>query len=142
MSQEFVEFNNGAKRSDVKPMYCLIPEAGLRRTAIAFTEGHLKYSESLTDINWKKGDEAFAAEAFNHVVAHLWDWYSGKTDEDHGGHAAAGINMLLDFEERGLFPPRPVVEEEAEEVAPEPVPEEKTKRIAWLMGAVKALAKD
>lgn len=126
-----IEYSSGAKRSDLKPMYQLIPLAGLRRLAETLTEGHLRYDPSLYVQNWKLGNEDFAAGCFDHAVEHLYKYRAGETDEDHLGHAAANLFFLMWFEENGIFDPSvpPVAEG-----APVPEADSKIEKLKTLLG--------
>jgi hypothetical protein len=80
-----------------------------------FDRGAVKYNESLFEANWKKGDKQFYAEAFDHLIDHLYAWWTIKTDpalaevlgidmkEDHLGHATANIGFLAYGEAMGFF---------------------------------------
>jgi hypothetical protein len=125
-----ITFNGGAKRSDAVPMFRKIPYGPLKRTALALTDGSLKYDEGIYDANWRKGDVEFGAAAFDHVVNHLYAWIEGDTTEDHLSHASAGLMFLMQFEDDGVFtpgnpPPNPTIvwpEEEEIEAVPTPDP--------------------
>lgn len=104
----------GAMRAEQRPFYRIIPFCMMKRMGEAFREGHQKYSEGVFSSNWKKGQEQFYAEAFDHVIDHLYAWYTHLNDpslaemmelpeEDHLGHAAAGIAFLTYGEEMGFF---------------------------------------
>ena len=123
-----IEFNNGVKRGDLKPMYQLIPLEGLRRLGITLTDGHLRYDKSLYERNWKKGDADFAAGCFDHAIEHLYNWRDGDIDEDHLGHALANLMFLCWYEDNGVFTPANPPVEEVPEPEPEPVVEEVQKQ--------------
>lgn len=129
-------FEGGMKRTDSKPMYRKIPFSGLRRLALALTEGSIKYDEGLYDRNWRKANPEAAAACVDHLVEHLWKWLEGDVSEDHLGHLLANANFLCQYEEDGLFTPCsiPVVEEPVEE----PPQEDAKSLMARLMGLVKA----
>lgn len=145
-----IEFNGGAKRSDMKPMYRLIPLVALERLALTLTEGHIKYDPDIYTRNWKKGDQDFAAACYDHLIEHVMKGAGGDTTEDHLGHAMANIAFLMWYEEMGIYnpasKPQPEFETKTEgtelpEVEPEPepepgpaVPEKPFSRLRALMG--------
>jgi hypothetical protein len=132
-----IEFENGAKRSDLKPMYQLIPLEGLRRLGVTLTEGHLKYDPSLYERNWQLGDEDFAAGCFDHAIEHLYKWRVGDTEEDHLGHALANLMFLCWYEDNGVFTPaNPPVDDQKMEDPPAPVEEPKQSVLAKLQGLI------
>jgi hypothetical protein len=139
-----LEFENGAKRGDLKPMYQLIPLAGLKRLALTLTEGHLRYDPSLYVRNWQLGDEAFAAGCLDHAIEHLYHWRIGATDEDHLGHALANLMFLAWYEDNGVFTPanppveKDVVEDVQEELPPvDPEEDFKHRLLSKLQGLLK-----
>jgi hypothetical protein len=105
----------GAYRQHKTPAYRLIPSILLKWAGDAFREGAEKYNEGLWETNWKKGNQQFYAEAFDHVIEHLYKWWTLKTDpamaevlnyekdENHLGHAAAGLGFLMYGEVMGFF---------------------------------------
>lgn len=58
-------FKSGAKRSELKPRYDLIPPDALRRLAQRYTLGAEKYGE----FNWQKGMPL--GDTLNHIIDHL-----------------------------------------------------------------------
>ena len=111
---QFTVTPGGAKRSNKVPHYRGIPFCFIKRAGEAFSEGKDKYNETVFDSNWKNGQEQFFAEAFDHVIDHLYAWYTLINDpalgemmeieeEDHLGHAAAGLAFLTYGEEMGWF---------------------------------------
>ncbi len=131
-----VTYETGAKRGDLKPMYQLIPLAGLRRLAETLTEGHLKYDPSLFVQNWKLGNVDFFGGCFDHALEHLYKFRAGETDEDHLGHAAANIFFLIWAQEEGIFDPAnpPVEEVPVEETQDAVADPSVTKRLLNLLG--------
>jgi hypothetical protein len=95
MTGNIQEFSTGAVRStDANDFrYDLISWIGLRRVAETCKEGSLKYS----DWNWLKGFPC--SDVLNHVMTHIEKWRSGDNSEDHLGHAAWGLFVLMHFEE-------------------------------------------
>jgi hypothetical protein len=102
----------GAKRRETKPFYHHIPLEALRRLARTYEEGAYKYSQEtslpLTYENWRQGNAEFFADAFNHVVEHIFAWAQGldlgEPGEDHLAHAAFGLFALMWAEEKGILP--------------------------------------
>jgi hypothetical protein len=102
----------GAKRRETKPFYHHIPLEALRRLARTYEEGAYKYNREtslpLTYENWKQGNAEFFADAFNHVVEHIFAWAQGldlgEPGEDHLAHAAFGLFALMWAEEKGILP--------------------------------------
>jgi hypothetical protein len=77
MSKKMEKFNTGAKRSERKPRYDLIPTDALIRLAERFTGdivdgkptgGALKYGET----NWVNGLPT--SDVYNHIIGHLTTW--------------------------------------------------------------------
>jgi hypothetical protein len=105
----------GARRQHQPPAYRLIPAVLMKLAGEAYSEGAVKYNEGLFECNWKKGNEKFYAEAFDHVIEHLYKWWTIKTDpglaevlgyevdECHLGHAAAGLGFLAYGDAMGFF---------------------------------------
>lgn len=73
-----VSFKGGAKRSELRPRYDLIPKVSLEALANRFTIGANKFGDN----NWKQGDETFFRETRNHLVSHLWDFLDGNETEE------------------------------------------------------------
>jgi len=102
----------GARRRETKPFYHHIPLEALRRLARTYEEGAYKYSREtslpLTYENWKQGNAEFFADAFNHVVEHIFAWAQGldlgEPGEDHLAHAAFGLFAIMWAEEKGILP--------------------------------------
>jgi hypothetical protein len=123
-----VEFEGGAKRSDSKPMYRKMPFGPLRRKALTYSEGSMKYDEDIYDANWKKGDVEFAAACFDHAIEHLYKWIEGDTSEDHLAHASVNLDFLMYFEDERIFIPGDLPQPAV--VLPEPEPEPEEDRMA------------
>ena len=98
-------FPGGAKRDAKLPYYREIPKVFLDKLGRALQRGAEKYNESPLDSNWKKGDVTFAIGCFDHLIAHLYAWREGATDEDHLGHAAANVAFLAWFQEQDVWDP-------------------------------------
>lgn len=66
-----------AKRDEVKPPYNLIPRIALEALARRFEKG-LHYGRD----NWKKGDQDWLEDAFNHALEHLYKYNEADVSED------------------------------------------------------------
>ena len=96
-------FPSGARRSELKPRYDLIPSGPLRRLADRYTLGANLYG----DYNWQKGMPL--SDTFNHILDHLYRWNSRRNDphkqaqppDDDLAAAAWGCFALMYFEEHG-----------------------------------------
>lgn len=85
-----VEFISGAKRVEQSiPDYSGIPPFILRRLALIFEEGRIKYGER----NWTRGLPT--SSTMNHLIEHLMRWMEGDTTEDHLSKAMWGIVCLM-----------------------------------------------
>jgi hypothetical protein len=91
-------FESGAKSSEKKPRYDLIPACALRRYAERCTLG----AECHGDDNWKRGkdDPAYILDRLNHTFEHLMKYMSGDRSEDHLGAVLWGAGALCWFEEQ------------------------------------------
>ena len=106
MTNDNAVYEGGAQRSEVVPMYRRVEWDFLRRVAEALTEGAEKYPDHEDGVeNWKHGQKEFAKAAFDHVVEHLYKWKEGEGEEDHLGHAGAGLMFLMYFEREGVWDP-------------------------------------
>jgi len=106
MTNNNAVYEGGAQRSDVVPMYRRVEWDFLRRVAEALTEGAEKYPDHEDGVeNWKHGQKEFAKAAFDHVIEHLYKWKEGEGEEDHLGHAGAGLMFLMYFEREGVWDP-------------------------------------
>ena len=72
-------FESGAKRSEIKPPFYLIPLPALRLLAERLQMGATKYAVH----NWMKarGDVEFIRQFHSHLVEHLWK-LDGSDDEE------------------------------------------------------------
>ena len=84
-------FSGGARRSDRKPRFDLIPFEFLEADADELTEGAAKYGEH----NWKRGDAEFFLDAWNHAFVHLQKFKEGDRQEDHLAHLACNVAFLI-----------------------------------------------
>lgn len=119
-----ITYDSGAKRSDTKPFYKIIPYEFIRRLGMTLAEGAIKYDEAVDESNWKKGDKKFFAECFDHAIEHMYLYLDGDRTEDHLAHAAANLCFLVWAQERAIWDPHygdypPVEVPYFEEVIPE-----------------------
>jgi hypothetical protein len=109
-------FGSGAKSSEEKPRYDLIPACALRRYAERLALGAKLHGED----NWQKGvgDPAYIRDRLNHTIEHLLKYASGDRAEDHLAAVLWGAGALCWFEEHAPRAPVPV-SEPVEHVGPE-----------------------
>lgn len=91
-----VTFGTGAKRDARALRYDLIPPCALKRLAQIYTEGAEHYGAH----NWTKGMDY--SDTINHALAHLFNYMSGKKDEDHLAKVAWAMFALMYFDESGV----------------------------------------
>ncbi len=84
-------FRDGARRSDRKPRFDLIPFEFLEAVAEVLTEGAVKYGVH----NWKRGRKGFFLDAWNHAFVHLQRFKESDTSEDHLAHLACNVAFLI-----------------------------------------------
>lgn len=89
-------FASGAKSSEVKPDYSLMPLEALRRIAARFRLGADHYGRD----NWRLAlsgvdGDGFLADRLNHAIEHLMLYANGDRSDDHLGAAACNLSMLL-----------------------------------------------
>ena len=97
-----VEYSGGAQRSDAKALYNKLDAEWLRKTALALTEGELKYPTDEAGIqNWQKGGYDFLCAIYDHAYEHLLAINPRKVreegydfSEDHFGHCSANLMFL------------------------------------------------
>src|SRR5690606_13479750 len=89
------EFNTGAKRDTNvgKGRYDLISPIALRRLAIVMEKGAEKYDAR----NWEKGMPL--SRYIDSALRHIYQYLSGKRDEDHAAQAMFNIMALIHTEE-------------------------------------------
>ena len=86
-------YEGGGQRDRVEERFDLIPPTALLAVAKAMGEGGKKYG----DWNW----QGLPMEnLLNHAMRHIVLYMEGDRDEDHLGHAAAGLLMAKDAEVR------------------------------------------
>jgi len=105
-----IKFKSGAKSSEIKPRYDLVPIEAIRRIAERLGKGAAFHGEH----NYRKGvdDEEFIVERRNHAVEHLLNYVSGTTTKDKRGDidtpmdhlsaALANLAMLAYLEEERI----------------------------------------
>jgi hypothetical protein len=84
-------FPGGARRTDRKFRFDLIPFEFLESVAEALTAGAIEYG----DYNWKRGQKDFFLDAWNHAFVHLEKFKEGDRSEDHLGHLACNVAFLI-----------------------------------------------
>ncbi len=84
-------FRGGARRSDRKPRFDLIPWEFLEAVAVVLAEGATRYGSH----NWKRGGRDFFVDAWNHAFVHLEKFKEGDQSEDHLAHLACNVVFLL-----------------------------------------------
>jgi hypothetical protein len=77
-------FPSGAKRSELKPRYDLIPSVPLRRLAARYAMGAERYGE----YNWQKGLPI--SDTLNHVLDHLLKYRERYYQQHHQGLVPQG----------------------------------------------------
>jgi hypothetical protein len=109
-----MHYAGGAKVDHEAPAFRLIPAVLLQGAGRAYAEG-TKYNEGLFESNWKKGNAQFYAERFDHLIEHLFAYWTLRTDpglaevlnydreEYHLGHAAANLGFLMYGDAMGFF---------------------------------------
>lgn len=98
------EYTTGSKRDNRKGKgrYDLLPTRGLRRLAIHYENGAVKYGAN----NWKKG-QPLMESYFSSALRHAFAWAEGKDDEDHIAAAIWNLMSALETEEmiaEGILP--------------------------------------
>ena len=90
------EFNSGAKSSERKPAYNLLPIEGIYRGAHRMAEGAASHGER----NFERGahDPAFLRDRANHLVEHALLYAQGDRSTDHIGAIIANACMLARLE--------------------------------------------
>lgn len=95
---EAAVFTSGAKSSEEKPRYDLIPACALRRYAERCALGAKLHGDN----NWKRGkdDPQYITDRLNHTIEHLMKYASGDRSEDHLAAVLWGAGALAWFEEQ------------------------------------------
>ncbi len=94
---EAAVFKSGAKSSEEKPRYDLMPLCALRRWAARLAYGAAKHGAQ----NWTlgKNDADYRRDRINHTIEHLLKHANGDRSEDHLGAAMCGIGFECWFDE-------------------------------------------
>jgi hypothetical protein len=86
-------FTSGAKSSEEKPRYDLIPATALAREAVRMGAGARAHGEN----NYQQGkdDPAFIRDRINHLIAHALNYSSGDRSDDHLAAIRCNAAMLM-----------------------------------------------
>jgi hypothetical protein len=97
VTQSSAVFESGAKSTERKPRYDLIPARALEREAIRMAEGADAHGEN----NYRKGkdDPAFIRDRVNHAIEHLLLYANGDRSTDHLAAIRCNAGMLIWLEE-------------------------------------------
>lgn len=100
-TEEYLEsavFESGAKSSERKPRYDLIPACALRREAQRMGEAVATHGER----NYQKGanDPAFITDRTNHLIEHALLYASGDRSTDHLAAVRCNAAILMWCEEQ------------------------------------------
>ena len=85
-SATVAEFGGGARRSDRKPPFFLVPRELLEAVARTRLEGDRKYEPG----NWRKGDKEFFVDCLSHAIQHLLDAPWEETEDLKESSRGAG----------------------------------------------------
>jgi hypothetical protein len=90
-------FPSGAKSSEQKPRFDLIPFEALSREAIRMAEGAAAHGEN----NYRKGagDAAFIRDRVNHLLEHALRYAAGDRSDDHLAAIRCNAAMLMWLEQ-------------------------------------------
>lgn len=86
-------FASGAKSTEQKPRYDLIPLIALEREAIRMAEGAASHGEN----NYQQGkrDPDFVRDRINHLIEHALKYAQGDRSDDHLAAVRCNAAMLL-----------------------------------------------
>lgn len=86
-------FTSGARSSEQKPRYDLIPREALEREAVRMAQG----AEAHGINNYRKGleDHVFIADRINHLIEHALRYADGDRSDDHLAAIRANAGMLI-----------------------------------------------
>lgn len=92
------QFKSGAKSSELKPDYSLIPVEALRALARRFRLGADHYGPN----NWRSGlsDPGFLGDRLNHAIEHLHLYANGDRSDDHLAAVMCNLSMLVTARDR------------------------------------------
>ena len=88
---KFRRFPGGARRTDRKPRFDLIPFEFLEAVAEVLTSGAARYGP----YNWKRGRKDFFLDAWNHAFVHLQQFKEGDKAEEHLAYLACNILFMI-----------------------------------------------
>lgn len=90
-------FSSGAKSSEKKPEYRLIPQCALEREAIRMAEGAAAHGEN----NYRQGanDPTFINDRVNHLIEHALLYAAGDRSTDHLAAVRCNAGMLMWLEQ-------------------------------------------
>lgn len=90
-------FESGAKSSERKPRYDLIPVSALEREAVRMAAGADTHGEN----NYRKGkdDPSFIKDRINHLIEHALKYAAGDRSDDHLAAIRCNTGMLMWLEE-------------------------------------------
>jgi len=97
-SNRIAHFAGGARRTDRKLRFDLIPFEFLEAVAEVLTRGAVKYGP----YNWKRGQKDFFLDAWNHAFVHLQKFKEGDRSEDHLAHLACNVAFMIWAIENGI----------------------------------------
>lgn len=91
------EFSSGAKSSEMRPRYDLIPLRAQEREAIRMAEGAMVHGEN----NYRQGlgDDDFITDRINHLFHHILLYSAGDRSDDHLAAIRCNTGMLIWLEE-------------------------------------------
>jgi len=92
-------FSGGARRTDRKPRFDLIPFEFLESVAEVLTRGSARYGP----YNWKRGRKDFFLDAWNHAFVHLEKFKEGDRSEDHLAHLACNVVFMVWAVKKGII---------------------------------------
>ena len=92
-------FAGGARRTDRKPRFDLIPFEFLESVAEVLTRGAARYGP----YNWKRGRKDFFLDAWNHAYVHLQKFKEGDRSEDHLAHLACNVAFMVWAVKNGII---------------------------------------
>ena len=88
-----VAFDSGAKSSEQKPRYDLIPACALEREANRMAEGAAIHG--VNNYRTGKDDQDFITDRINHMIEHALLYASGDRSTDHLAAVRCNTGMLM-----------------------------------------------
>lgn len=90
-------FSSGAKSSEVKPRFDLIPVEAQLREAIRMAEGAATHGDN----NYRNGkaDAEYVRDRVNHLIEHALLYAAGDRSTDHLAAVRCNAGMLIWLEE-------------------------------------------